>query len=515
MSKPNIVLILVDDMGYSDIGCYGGEIKTPNLDALAATGQSYTNFYNIARCCPSRACLMTGLQPHQAGIGHMTNTPTDKYSYDRRLFGYRGFLNHNCVTIAEILKDTGYHTFLSGKWHLGQHEYDQLPNQRGFERFYGILAGACNYFMPSGPQRLSFNDDGIEPEGPSYYTTDAFTDYGMKFIREINDKKPFFLYLAFNAPHWPLQAPAELVKNYRGKYMCGWDKLRGQRLDKMRKLGIVSDDCPLSLRDPEVRAWDTLDDIKKDEMDLRMSVYAAQIERMDWNVGRLAEFLSEQGMYDNTLILFLSDNGACAEGGELGRGAPELINQSELPKELGGLMVSYGRAWANASNTPYRMYKHYVHEGGISTPLIIHWPDMIKKYGHIREPGHLMDIMPTILEATGASYPAKYHGNEIPPLEGMSLYKFFDTGAEGIVNNSGNPRYLYWEHEENCSVRHGKYKALHKYDAGQWELYNLEKDPCELNDIAASCPDITLDLSRHWYEWAYTHYVLPKWREYK
>jgi len=501
-------LILVDDMGYSDLGCFGSEINTPNINALASGGQAHTNFYNIARCCPSRACLMTGLFPHQAGIGHMTNPPMDKAGFDRQLFGYRGFLNHNCVTNAEALRDSGYHTYISGKWHLGQHEYDQLPNERGFERFYGILAGATNYFKPSGPQRLSLNHDHIGCDEPSYYTTDAFTDYGIKFIREKNDDNPFFLYLAFNAPHWPLQAPEEIVKKYRGKYLCGWDELRRQRRQKMIELGIISKDCPLSPRDPEVRAWDDLDKEKKDEMDLRMAVYAAQIERMDWNVGRLVKFLKEKNSFDNTLILFLSDNGACAEGGELGAGAKELINQADLGREH-GLMISYGRAWANASNTPFRMFKHYVHEGGIATPLIAHWPDGIKYHGLVRETGHLIDIMPTILEVSGANYPAKYHGNQIPPLEGLSLGPLFQTGVRNI------DRYLFWEHEENCSARHGQYKALHKYDTGLWELYNLDDDPCELNNIAASFPDIIQDLGSRWYGWAQTHNVLPKWRDYK
>ena len=509
MSRPNIVLILVDDMGYSDLSCFGGEINTPNIDALSASGQSHTQFYNIARCCPSRASLMTGLYPHQTGIGHMTNTPVDKNAFDRQLFGYRGFMNHNCVTMAEVLKDAGYHTYLSGKWHLGQHEYDQLPNERGFDRFYGILAGACNYYKPAPPQRLFLNHDAIDPEIDSYYTTDAFTNYGIKFIKEKNDDNPFFLYLAYTAPHWPLQAPEELVNKYRGKYMCGWDKLREQRRERMIKLGIIADNCNMSPRDPEVRPWDELDESKKEEMDLRMAVYAAQIERMDWNVGRLVTYLEEQGLKDNTLIMFLSDNGACAEGGELGRGAPELINQKDLAREMGGLMVSYGRAWANASNTPYRMFKHYVHEGGIATPLIIHWPEGIKHKGFIRDPGHLIDIMPTVLEVTGASYPARYHGNEIPPMEGHSLNAFFKTGKRPL------DRYLFWEHEENCSVRKGNYKALQKYDTGQWELYDLEKDPCELKNISASFPEITREFSRHWYEWAKTHHVVPKWRDCK
>jgi len=433
----------------------------------------------------------------------MTNIPQDKVSFDRQLFGYRGFLNHNCVTMAEALRDAGYHTYLAGKWHLGQHEFDQRPNQRGFEKFYGILAGAANYFNPSPPQRLFYNDEQVEPEGSSYYTTDAFTDYAIRFIGEKRDDAPFFLYLAYNAPHWPLQAPEELVRKYRGRYRCGWDKLREERRERMLRLGIIEKNCALSPRDPEVRPWDDLDESKKDEMDLRMAVYAAQIERMDWNVGRLIAFLEEQGCLDNTLIMFLSDNGACAEGGELGKGEIGQINR----RDLSNLMVSYGRAWANASNTPFRMFKHYVHEGGIRTPLIVHWPDGIQYKGLIHESGHLIDLMPTVLEVSGASYPARYHGNDIPALEGVSLCPFFKNGERHI------DRYLFWEHEENCSVRRGRYKALQKYDTSHWELYDLEEDPSEIHNIAASFPEITRELSQRWYDWANTHHVIPKWRE--
>jgi len=438
----------------------------------------------------------------------MTNTPTDKTAFDRQLFGYRGFLNHSCVTMAEALRDAGYHTYLSGKWHLGQHEYDQKPNQRGFEKFYGILAGATNYLNPSPPQRLFYNDEPAAPEGPSYYTTDAFTDYALKFIREKPGDDPFFLYLAYNAPHWPLQAPDELVKIYRGRYLCGWDKLREERRERMLKLKIIESNCVLSPRDPDVRPWDDLDESKKDEMDLRMAVYAAQIERVDWNVGRLVAFLEERGCMDNTLIMFLSDNGACAEGGELGRGEIEEINR----KEISNLMVSYGRAWANASNTPFRMFKHYVHEGGIRTPLIVHWPCGIRHTGLIHESGHLIDLMPTVLEVSGASYPSRYHGNDIPPLEGLSLCRFFGSGERPMEQSAD--RYLFWEHEENCSVRRGRYKALQKYDTGHWELYDLAEDPSEIRNIAASMPEITHELSRRWYDWARTHHVIPKWREY-
>lgn len=500
--RPNIVLILVDDMGYSDLGCFGGEIETPHLDALCAAGQGYTQFYNTARCCPSRASLLTGLNPHQAGIGHMTNDPENPMHYDKGLPGYRGFLNRNCVTLAEVLKDVGYHTYLSGKWHLGMHKRDQWPCQRGFERFYGLLPGACNYMQPDGPRCICRDNDGSVTLEPDFYSTNAFTDQAMQMLSEQGDDAPFFLYLAYNAPHWPLQAPEAYVQKYRGKYLEGWDAARERRYARMIENGIIAPEhCALSPRDPDVRDWDTLDDKQKDELDLRMATYAAQVDCMDHNVGRLITFLKERKQLDNTLILFLSDNGGCAEGGELGHGDPKKINQADLST----LFLSYGKCWANVSNTPFRQYKRYVHEGGIATPLIAHWPEGIRAGGLTHTPASLIDIMPTVLEISGAAYPLSYHGGQpIHPLAGKSLAPVFDTGTR-----QGHA-YMYWEHEDNCSVRAGRYKALQKYDTGAWELYDLENDRSELHDLAAQHPDILEDLKNHWYDWAQSHCVIPK-----
>ena len=503
--QPNVVLILADDMGYSDLGCFGGEIHTPNLDHLAANGQAYTQFYNTARCCPTRASLLTGLHPHQTGIGHMTNTPVNKTIHDHGVFGYRGFLNHRCVTIAEVLQSAGYHTYMAGKWHLGEHEPDQWPTRRGFERFYGIRAGACNYLRPAPPNGLFLQDDPVAP-AQEYYSTDAFTTYACRFIEEQDDDRPFFLYLAFNAPHWPLQAPQADVAKYRGRYLCGWDAVRQTRYRKMVDMGLIDPQtCRLSPRDENVPDWNALTDEQKQEMDLRMAVYAAQIDRMDQNVGRVVDLLRERGQLDNTLILFLSDNGACAEGGVLGAGDPWRINNPQLES----LMVSYGRCWANVSNTPFRLYKRYVHEGGVATPLIAHWPQGIRTHGWIREPGYLIDVMPTLLEVCGAHYPEEAFGNPIPPLEGKSLAPVFRTGKR-----QGHEM-MFWEHEDHCAIRWGEYKALQEYGTGQWRLYDLGKDRSELEEISQQHPEVVKKLAKSWDQWAAEHHVSPKWAGWK
>jgi arylsulfatase A-like enzyme len=499
--QPNIILILADDMGFSDLGCYGGEILTPHIDQLSDNGIRFSQFYNTARCCPTRASLLTGLHPHQTGIGHMTNPPGTK-SYDKGVYGYRGYLNRDCVTLAEVLKEHGYHTYMSGKWHLGDDTKDKWPLQRGFERFYGILAGACNYFNPSPPRGLMKDNEQVEPHGDNYYTTDAFTDEAISFLQEKRDDKPFFLYLAYNAPHWPLQAKQEDTDKFIGKYLSGWDKVRQSRHAKLIEQGIISDQCLLSPRDPSVRPWGELDEDQKIEMDYRMAVYAAQIHSMDRNVGKLVQLLKEKDEFNNTVIMFLSDNGGCAEGGELGGGKLSEVNHHH-PNQL---MVSYGKAWANVSNTPFRKYKHYVHEGGIATPFIVHGPVIPKpRQGMVNHsPGYLIDIMPTILELAGAGYPVDYNGHNIHPLGGKSLVSLFHSDCRD------GHEYLFLEHENNCTIRNGKWKAIQKYDSGEWELYDLNVDRTELNDLAGDHPEIIAQLSIKWLEWAEEHHVVPK-----
>lgn len=512
---PNIILIMADDMGFSDLGCYGSEIETPHLDQLAADGIRFTQFYNTARCCPTRASLMTGLHPHETGIGHMTNPPNSSQDDAGPDYpNYRGYLNRNCVTIAEAVKGAGYATLMTGKWHLGINDKSRWPLQRGFEKYYGIIPGACNFFYPEHPRGITFGNEPIEkPESTTnrrFYTTDAFTDYAIRFIKEekAGANRPFFLYLAYNCPHWPLHAHQEEVNKYRGKYMMGWDKLRQQRLKKQIDIGLIDPAWKLSERDGP--AWDALGAEKQKEMDLRMANYVAMIDRMDQNIGKLVETLKNMGQFDNTVILFLSDNGGCAEGGELGGGT----NPFNLEKweHTYGSGPSYGRVWANASNTPFRKYKHFTHEGGISTPFIAHWPAGITNTGRwYREKATLIDVMPTVLELSGAEYPKQYHGNDIIPLTGISLKPAFT----GQSLNRQEP--LYFEHENNAAIFSGDWKLVgtrvsipNGPDEEKWELYNLKQDRTELHDVSSDYPDKVKELSEQWKAWAKKAGVYPK-----
>ena len=502
-SRPNIILILADDMGFSDIGCYGGEIPTPHIDKLAANGLRFQQFYNVGRCCPTRASLLTGLAPHQAGIGHMAEDPEKPGVNDWGVHGYRGYINRNSVTIAEVLKEAGYHTYMSGKWHVGMHGQEKWPLQRGFERYYGVLSGGASHLQPFPPRGITVdNEPPTYPDANSgFYDTDAFADNAIRFIREQKDDKPFFLYLANTAPHWPLQAKKEDYERFVGKYLKGWDAVSQDRFHELVKAGVVKEEWGLAER--EVRPWSQLTQKEKEDVDFRMAVYAAQVYNMDYNIGRLVDMLQKSGKLDNTLILFLSDNGAAAEPGkELGG-----KDQSEVNDPLKFWAVSYGKGWAQASNTPFRKYKVETYEGGIATPFIAHWPVGIRsqagKWSKI--PYSLIDVLPTLVEVAGARYPLTYHnGNKIIPIEGISMLPVFKTG-KGKAHE-----YLYWEHEDNCAIRWGKWKAVKKLHDTTWELYDMEADRTERHDLAARHPALVKKLDTEWYRWAHSHHVLPK-----
>ncbi|WP_299556360.1 arylsulfatase [Seonamhaeicola sp.] len=504
--RPNIILIMSDDMGYSDIAPYGGEISTPNLTELAQGGLKFTQFYNTARCCPTRASLMTGCYPQQAGIGLMTNPPGAPTAEDLGVPEYTGKLNHNTVTIAEVLKRAGYATLMTGKWHLGYNDKNQWPVQRGFDQYYGYIAGAGNFFKPEHPRGITEGNEGITITDENYYTTDAFTNKAIEYIDKARAKdktQPFFLYLAYNAPHWPLQAPKEDIDKYRGKYMEGWEKLRARRYERMKTMGLIDASWGLSEGDGIV-AWDSLSDVKKKEMDLRMAIYAAMIDRMDQNIGRLVDHLKVKGLYDNTIIMFLNDNGACAEGGMLGWGKPELLETKE------GYYLSYGKAWANASNTPYRMYKHWVHEGGIGTPFIVHWPNGIpknKKGSVINKYGFLPDIMATCLDIANAEYPKEFNGNRITSHAGKSLKPLFLDGSKQIHTEP-----IFFEHQGNAAVRLGNFKLVKDWERNRddnWELFDLESDRTETNNLAVEMPEKTNEMIAMYNNWASTINVLP------
>jgi arylsulfatase A-like enzyme len=501
--RPNIVLIMADDMGFSDIGCFGSEIPTPNLDKLAGSGIRFTQFYNGARCCPTRASLLTGLFPHQAGIGHMTEDPESPKAEDWGTFGYRGFLNRNCVTLAEVLSGAGYHTYMAGKWHLGMHGEEKWPLQRGFEKYFGILAGAASYFKPQGGRGLWYNNSKLPAPTGTFYTTDAFTDSAIAFVNGQRDDKPFFLYLAFNAPHWPLQAKEADIKKFAGLYEKGWDSIRAERYARQLNIGVVDPAVKLSRRDPGVRAWDALAPIEQKEVAYRMAVYAAQVSCIDDNVGKLVAFLSARGQLDNTLIVFLSDNGACPEPyKELGGGTIADINNPDSSSA-----ISYGMGWANASNTPYRKWKRETEEGGISAPFILFWPkgiDRRQENTFVKTPSYLIDIMPTFLAVAGAHYPTEYRGKPIFPLTGRSLAPVFKG------DTLSRHAYMFWEHEDRQAVRKGKWKAVKDLHSDSWDLYDLSIDRSEENNVSAVYPDVLKELVAKWDEWAKQDFVLPK-----
>ncbi len=489
--KPNIVVLLVDDMGFSDIGCYGSEIPTPNLDKLAANGLRFTQFYNTGRCCPTRASVLTGLYPHEAGVGHMTE--------DGGAPGYRGRLNDRCVTIAEVLNGAGYFTAMSGKWHVGQN-HGVVPWERGFQRSLNSPSGG--FYYPQGKEnRLFLNGKALADDAPelpkNWYSTDLYADFGMKFIDEgLAAKKPFFLYLAFNAPHFPLQAPADEIARFRGKYKIGWDKLREQRHAKQKELGVVDKSWPLSPRPELVSAWDKLSAADQDHFDNIMAIYAACVAHIDTSVGRLVAMLKQRGVLDNTLILFMSDNGGNAESGPQGR------LEGDSPGAAGST-VFCGQSWATLENTPFRRYKHYNHEGGISTPLIVHWPAGVSAHGELRpQPGHLVDVMATCVDLAGAKYPTEFKGQAIQPMEGRSL-------APAFANQPIQREALYWEHEGNAAIRVGDWKLVRMGRNSAWELYNLNTDRTELHDLAATEAARATELATKWEAWAARANVTP------
>ncbi|MXY45571.1 MAG: arylsulfatase [Chloroflexi bacterium] len=523
MTRPNILLILADDMGYSDLGCYGSEIRTPNLDRLAASGLRFSQMYNSARCCPSRASLLTGLNPHQTGVGHMMDAlgPPE----------YQGYLNRNCATVADVLRSAGYATYMSGKWHVGG-RYDLLddsrweelkgsegfpiPTQRGFDRFYGIVAGSANYFFP----RLLMEDDRfLELDPAGYYFTDAITDNAVKMLDENaaansrasangDTEKPFFLHVTYTAPHWPLHAHEEDIARYEGKYGDGWDTLRTNRHEELKASGILSDKWQISPRNASATAWE--DEGEKDWEDLKMATYAAMIDRMDQGIGRIMDKVREMGAEDNTLVMFLSDNGGCAEflAEDSNRPEPSQYaspNPDGTPVQMGNILgqrpgpgdtfMSYSLPWANASNSPFRLFKRWTHEGGISTPFIVSWPERVKQAGVVHEPTHISDIPATCIDAGGATYPTELNGYDITPIEGVSFMDAIDNGEW----KRDLP--IYWEHEGSRALRIDNWKLVAEV-GGEWELYDMDEDRTELNNLVESNAPKAAEMIALYESWA-------------
>ncbi|MCM4167125.1 Arylsulfatase [Arenibacter antarcticus] len=489
--RPNIVLIMADDMGYSDIGCYGGEIATPNLDFLAAKGVRFTNFYNAAKCCPTRASLLTGVYHHEAGMGRMVS----ESGKEIKPGPYQGFLNNQTITLAEGLKRAGYATYMSGKWHVGERK-EHWPTKRGFDQYFGLISGASSYYelldQKERKRVMAYNGESWHPPSEGFYMTDAFTDKAISFISEHETKdsdQPFFLYLAYNAPHWPLHALPEDIAKYEGKYTIGWDEIRKNRFAKQLELGIVKSNSILSSRTLTIPSWDSVEN--KEDWAFRMQVYAAMVDRMDQGIGKVIKQLEKAGELDNTLIVFISDNGGSAENVE----SRNLDIDGSVIGEKGSYKA-YKEPWANASNTPYRQYKNDMYEGGIASPCIVYWAKEIKESRiESNQFGHILDIMPTFLEVAGVDYSEVSNGQLLIPLKGQSILP--------VLNNRTITRDkpFYWEFAGAKAMRSGDMKLV-KGTTTDWELYNLENDPHELSDLSAEKPGMVEAMKNSYQEWA-------------
>lgn len=507
--RPNIILIVADDLGYSDLGCYGGEIATPNLDSLAQNGVRLTQFYSMGRCCPSRASILTGQYPHRVGLGHMTQ--------DIGRPGYRGRVSEDAKTIAQALAPAGYRSFISGKWHLGTED----PTQHGFEEFYGTLVSAKRFFDPDHLIRLPEGSAKREYAEGEFYATDAVTDHALDFLDKAREtsNQPWFLYLAYHAPHFPLHAPQEEIEKYADRYQEGWDQLREERLGRMKELGIVPEETELTPRSPywnygETETgtnppWDSLTKDRQKDLARRMAIFAAMIDRMDQQIGRVLDSLKEHNEFENTLIVFLSDNGACAEWDPRGfDGASSNDNILHIGgelKKMGGpdTYHSVGSGWANASNTPWRLYKHFNHEGGINSPCILHWPKgLMGLEGTMsHRPTHLIDLMPTVLAASGTTYQGKL------PLPGNNLMAEIDP-------NIAEERTLFFEHEGNRAIRKGNWKLV-ALRGQPWELYDFSSVRTEMTDLAQQQPERVKQMVAEWESWAADNQVTPLPEDYE
>ena len=486
-NRPNVIVILVDDLGFSDLGCYGGEIPTPNIDALAEQGMKFSNFYNAARCCPSRAALLTGIYPHQAGIGHMMEDKGEDHP------AYRGHLNAQNVTIGEMMKQAGYFTAMTGKWHVGQAK-GIIPSTRGFDRSLNAPAGGFYYGdHPNAKLFLDGNSiaNNSEQLPENWYSTDLWTKFGLKFIDEaIQAQKPFLLYLAHNAPHFPLQGPEEDIAKFRGKYKAGWKKFREARYQKQLDIGLFPANYKLPPMNPLVPDWDTLSEVEKDKYDHLMAIYAAVVSRLDQSVGDLVKGLKEKGVFENTLILFLSDNGGNPEPSALGKYIGKNPGDSKSD-------IFLGQGWAEVNCTPFWAYKHHTHEGGIATPGIISWPNGIhsKLKGTIqRQSAHITDIMATLVDLANVKYPKQFQGNSITPYVGVSLL----PALAGKKVKRKEP--IYWEHEGNKAIIQGDWKLVAEHTE-DWQLYNLANDRTELHNVNAQFPEKVAELTSLYTAW--------------
>ncbi|HUT14259.1 MAG TPA: arylsulfatase [Thermoguttaceae bacterium] len=479
---PDVVIIIGDDIGYSDFGCYGGEIDTPNIDKLAAAGLRFTQYHTENMCAPTRATLLTGR------------------------YYIRGFSQGDNVTTAEVLSAAGYRTCMSGKWHCTDDRGGRdAPRNRGFDRFFGTPIGCGSFFAP-----LMLTRDGQPAEhqwqnDPDFYYTDAISDNAARYVRETPKDTPLFLYVAYTAAHWPLHARPEDIAKYQGKYAMGWDKLRERRLARMKELGVVKPDVRLSPRHPQVPAWE--DEPNQAWQQRRMEVYAAQIDRMDVGIGQVIGALEETGRLDNALIMLTIDNGGCyVEYGATRKGSflnattrdgrPLTVgNRPDVMPGPEDTWQSYGYGWANASNTPLRLFKQFDHQGGIRVPLVVSWPEVIADVGRTTDQvAHVIDLLPTALDAAGVAYPKTFQDRPIAPADGKSLLPIFRS-----QQREGHDA-LFWKFAHGRAVRQGKWKLV-AVDKLPWELYDLEADPAELTDLAEQMPEKVDELQKLWENW--------------
>ena len=495
--RPNIITILVDDMGFSDIGCYGGEVETPHLDNLAQGGVRFTDFYNTPKCCPSRGSLLTGLTPHKAGLGWMT---FDWQTHvDEDADGYVGTLNRNCLTIAEALKGAGYRSYHSGKWHVSANLSDKStwPVGRGFDHSFCLLTALTDFY---NPDQLVLDDKYYKAPKETYFT-DLIGKYSTRFVDQHykeHPEDPFFMYVAHTAPHFPLQAPEEVIAKYREVYATGWDVLREKRYKRMQEIGVTRPEWELSPRSDTIPAWDSLSEEEKKVQVERMATYAAMIEIMDTNVGRLVESLKQHDALDNTVIFFLSDNGAAAEGGPLGSDTHDRFPDQRCSH--------YGECWANLSNTPFRLYKHYTCQGGVQTPFLAHWPagipaDQRGSFEHWT--GTLYDIMPTALELAETTYPSHHQGEELHPLDGCSMVPVLQ--GEGGRDRPD----IFIEHCGNQMIRSGSHKLVRQHSDPAWALYDMDQDRSEMHDLSEQMPERFVELARSYRHWEAQAHVIP------
>jgi arylsulfatase A-like enzyme len=497
--KPNIVLIMADDMGFSDLGNYGSEINTPSLDRLASEGTRLKRFYNNTICAPSRASLLTGQYPHKAGIGF--------FNEDFGLPGYEGYLNNESLTLGEVFKSGGYATYMAGKWHVGD-EMSHRPLQRGFDNFFGFLDGGASYFdtkpLLKGPSSKAFLYEGNEVYNinkDDFYLTDELTDRGIDFVKNKPEEKPFFLYMAYNSPHWPLHAKPEDIAKYKGKYDSGWDVLRNQRFENIKKLGLAEDWNPY--KDKLLPKWDSLSDKEKSDWTLKMEVYAAMVDTLDQNRGKLLNYLGTSGQLDNTVVIFLSDNGA--ENMDVGK-MPFTVKRNEGPVGTAGSMEAYTKNWAQVSNSPLRSYKSSPYEGGTATPFIIRYPGQKEGGKIIKGSNHVIDIMPTLLDIANVEYPEIYNNIKTNALVGESFLPLL----EGEDWNREQPMCFEWFGDR--AVWMGDLKAVSLYPGNKWELYDLATDRTETNDIAVSHPETIAKMDAIYNKWAEVNSVIA-WSE--